>query len=95
MEAQKRFISEYIERKLDINKKSKVTICEILLQNKYPKQENDFDYLLRMPIYSLTLEKIELLNKQVNKTNEELLFYKQNTAESFWEIDLQHLQNKL
>ena len=95
LEAKARFIKEYIDGKLDINKKSKDYIISLLEENDYPMDDNSYDYLLRLPIYSLTLEKINELNKQCETKRQELLFIKSKTAEELWKIDLEELLKKL
>ena len=95
LESKARFIKEYIDGELDINKKSKDYIIALLEENDYPTDENSYDYLLRLPIYSLTLEKINELNKQCETKKQELLFIKNKTAEDLWKIDLEELLKKL
>ena len=96
LEAKARFIKEYIDGVLDINKKSKDYIIALLEERNYPTDdEESYDYLLRLPIYSLTLEKINELNEQCEKKKAELLFIKSKTAEDLWKIDLQELIKKL
>ena len=95
LEAKSRFIKEYIEGDLDINKKSKETINLLLTKKDYPLQEDSFDYLLRLPIYSFTLEKINELLKQCETKKKELLYYKSKTSSELWKIDLAELLKKL
>lgn len=95
LEAKARFIKEYVEGILDINKKSKDYIISLLEERSYPTDEDSYDYLLRLPIYSLTLEKINELNKQCDTKRKELLFFKNKTAEELWKIDLEELSKKL
>lgn len=95
LEAKVRFIKEYINRKLDINNKSKKFIVELLEKHKYPYQDNTFDYLLNLPIYSLTLERIENLNKQCNSKQKELEYIQSKTHQELWKIDLLELLVKL
>ncbi len=95
LESKARFIKEYIEGILDINKKSKDHIITILTKSKYPTDENSYDYLLRLPIYSLTLEKINELNKQCTNKKNELSFIKNKTPEQLWKLDLEDLLQKL
>ena len=95
LEAKARFIQEYIEGTLEINKKSKDYIVALLEERDYPMDENSYDYLLRLPIYSLTLEKINELNKQCENKKVELNFIKNKTAEELWKLDLEELMKKL
>jgi DNA topoisomerase-2 len=95
LESKARFISEYIEGELVINKKSKDYIIALLEERDYPTDEDSYDYLLRLPIYSLTLEKINELNKQCENKKRELQFIKNKTPEELWKIDLEDLIKKL
>ena len=96
LDAKARFIKEYIEGNLQINKKSKEFIENLLKEQNYPKDsEESFDYLLRMPIYSLTLEKINELTQQCEHKKKELLFIKSKTSEQLWKIDLLELAKLL
>ena len=90
-----RFIKEYIDGDLDINKRSKDYIISLLDERDYPKDESSYDYLLRLPIYSLTLEKIKELNEQCDKKQKELAFIQSKTPEELWKIDLQELLKQI
>ena len=97
LESKARFIQEYIDGKLLINKKSKEYIIDLLQKFGYPKDGDDekFDYLLRMPIYSFTLERINELVQNC-KTKKQLLdFYTKHTPEQLWKFDLEELLKKL
>lgn len=96
LQAKARFIKEYIDGSLQINKKSKEFIIKLLTTNKYPKHEDGgFDYLLNMPIYAFTLEKIETLNKQCENKQKELDYIKSKSPSDIWTIDLKTLLEKL
>jgi DNA topoisomerase-2 len=95
LQAKARFIKEYIEGKLQINKKSKEFISNLLVQHKYPMVEETFDYLLNLPIYSLTEERIESLLKQCENKKGELEYIKSKTDKQLWLIDLDILREKL
>jgi DNA topoisomerase-2 len=90
-----RFVTEYINKQLDINKKSKDYIIKLLEENNYNKLDNTFDYLLNLPVYSFTLEKIESLEKQVLNKQNDLDYIKNKTFKELWQIDLLELQQKL
>ena len=95
LESKARFIKEYIDGILQINKKSKDVIIESLENEKYIKDESSYDYLLKLPIYSLTLEKIQELNKNCESKRSSLLFIQSKTPEELWKIDLEQLLKKL
>lgn len=61
------------------------------------KQEpkSGFDYLLGMPIWSLTYERVEELRKQMKDKTQELDELKRKTPEVLWEIDLKAVEHEL
>lgn len=95
LESKARFIKEYIDGILQINKKSKDVIIQSLENGKYIKDDSSYDYLLKLPIYSLTLEKIQELNKNCESKRSSLLFIQSKTPEELWKIDLEQLLKKL
>lgn len=86
-----RFIDEYINNILNINKKSKSYMIELLEQRKYHKLNNTYEYLINMPIVSFTSEKISELTSQHNKKENELNHYQTNTNKQLWIMDLNSL----
>ncbi len=70
--------------------------------NDYSKAEdsqsgsiNEYDYLLNMPLSSLTSDKIEALNEEAAKTDEKLKRIKNTTAQELWREDLDNLEPHL
>jgi len=95
LRSKKRFIKEYIDGTLQINNKSKNVIIESLENSNYPKEEESYDYLLRLPIYSLTFEKISELDNTCDLKEKALVLIKSKTPEDLWKIDLENLLKKL
>ena len=96
LQAKARFIKEYIDGSLQINKKSKQFIIDLLVKNNYPTDtENTFDYLLTLPVYSFTLERIETLEKQCGNKKADLTYIKSKSPSELWIIDLKQLLEKL
>lgn len=110
LESKVRFIEEYIDGSLDINRKSKEVIIRTLEEKGYKKfgnlqddedieelntSNNNYDYLIKMPLVSLSLEKIEELNKQTNSKNEELNEIKSKTEKDLWKNDLTSVLKQL
>lgn len=91
LESKKRFIKEYISGILDINKKTKDIIYVLLKKRDYHMEENSYDYLLNMPIYSMTYERIDKLEKQCTDKKTELKYYESKTSNELWIIDLNEL----
>ena len=95
LNAKARFIKEYIDGILKINKQTKQYIINLLENKEYPKDEDSFDYLLKLPMYNLTLEKIKELEKQCITKQKELDYYISKTASELWKVDLTELLEKL
>lgn len=67
-----RFIKSIIDGNLTVNNRKKDVIETDLTKMKFDKVENNFDYLLRMPIYSLTKETYDKLKEDVVVKKQEL-----------------------
>ena len=95
-----RFILMVVEKKLEINNKKKVEIEVSLEKNKFPKIGNgksdkvSYDYLLSMPIYSLTQEKIEELKATEKEKEEEYDVLDKKKPEDIWTEELNVLETK-
>jgi DNA topoisomerase-2 len=87
-----KFILLIVEKKLEINNKKKVEIEADLQTKKFPKIDNSYNYLLTMPIYNLTNEKIEELKKQKNEKETEFNALVEKTPEKLWLTDLEILE---
>ena len=59
------------------------------------KREKEFDYLLSMPLSSLTAEKIVELQNNATKAQAELKMIRKTTAEDLWRTDLDKLEAHL
>jgi DNA topoisomerase-2 len=87
-----RFIDEYVKGQLQINNKKKEFIMDMLSERKYYKDKTSgFDYLVNMPIMSLTQERIESLVAQVAKKKEHLNDIKSKTSKDLWRADLERI----
>ena len=66
-----RFIKGIIDKKILINNVPKASIESTLDTMKFDKIDGSYDYLLRMPIHTLTKEKYEELLKQLQEKRDE------------------------
>ncbi|KAL6523252.1 DNA topoisomerase 2 [Orobanche gracilis] len=105
LENKVRFIKEVIEGKTIImNRKRNDLLAELKKKNFTPFPSNatspnptgsDYEYLLSMPIDTLTMEKVQDLCGQRKKLNDEVDGLKHATPESLWSKDLDALEQKL
>lgn len=101
-----RFITEIIDGELVIHKKKKELIISELKARQFKafseKSEdslednaNMYDYLLSMPLWSLTFERVEKLNNEKKLKEEELNKLLVLTPRELWRIDLRALLDQL
>jgi DNA topoisomerase-2 len=97
LSAKARFIQEYTDDILDINKKSKKYIVELLEKRGYPvfEPELNYDYLITLQIISISSERIKELMSQRDKKKQELEYYTSSTEKSLWKQDLTELLEEL
>jgi DNA gyrase/topoisomerase IV subunit B len=94
-----KFILMVVEKKLEINNKKKQEIeekLEILKFRKLGRTKDDtklsYDYLLSMPIYNLTQEKIEELKHQHDEKETEYNELNEKTPQDIWLGELGELE---
>ena len=72
-----RFISMIIDNQIDVRGKTKIAVESMLEANTFLKlantvgKETSFDYLVQMPIYSQTKEKLDELKEKLDKKQKE------------------------
>jgi DNA topoisomerase-2 len=91
MSAKIRFITDIISGNIIIMNIKLKDIEEQLEKADYYKQNDNYDYLLKMPISQLTLEKKENLEKEVLKLKNKINELKDMSIIKIWETELQEL----
>mmetsp|Transcript_11822 Transcript_11822/g.47709 ORF Transcript_11822/g.47709 Transcript_11822/m.47709 type:complete len:1558 (-) Transcript_11822:87-4760(-) len=67
----------------------------IITEEEYEESNASYDYLLSMPLWSLTLERVEQLKKEKEERTQELEILLSRTKEQMWEADLDDLTEAL
>lgn len=85
-----KFIINVIEKKIKVNNRKKANIESKLFVLKFPKlgKDESYQYLLGMPIYSLTFEKVQELKNQLKEKQTEYEKLKKLTPEQIWKNEL-------
>ena len=86
-----RFIEAILNKKLIIEKRKKIDIENDLLNMKFISKNESYDYLLGMPLWSLTQERINKLNEQIKQYEAEITEIKNKTIINLWNDDLNQL----
>jgi DNA topoisomerase-2 len=90
-----RFILMVVNDELLISKRKRGEIEDDLEENDFNKINNSYDYLLNMPIYQLTYEKIEELKKQKEQKEAEYNKLNKMKPHDIWKIELLELKSVL
>jgi DNA topoisomerase-2 len=91
MSAKIRFITDIIGGNIIIMNIKLKEIEEQLEKAEYYKHNDNYDYLLKMPISQLTLEKKENLENEVLKLKNKIDQLNDMSITKIWEIELQEL----
>jgi DNA topoisomerase-2 len=89
-----KFIKGVIDGTIVVNNQSKEKITDQLEKLEFPKlsENKSYDYLVQMPIYSLSKEKIDELQKKIDNLEEELAIIEKTTEIERWKMELLELK---
>lgn len=87
-----KFISSILKGNLKVNNTPKVVIIENIEKMNLDKMDGTYDYLLKMPIYSLTKELFEKLRQEYSKKKEEIEVLNNTLPEDMYIKDLRDLK---
>ena len=86
-----RFIEEQCEDIIDLRRKTKVMISEILAQREYNMVDGTYNYLMSMPFSSVLEENIKSLRRERDKKKVDLKKIEDTTPQHMWRIELKKL----
>jgi len=89
-----RFIKAIIDGKLKVNNVAKAVIIEGIESMGLDKIDESYDYLLRMPIYSLTKEMYEKIKEDFLTKKEEIKVLEATDPKDMYLLDLTELKKK-
>jgi DNA topoisomerase-2 len=96
-----KYINEVLNGTIDLRKKKKDEIIKMLQDKKYSKivSENnvldeEFKYLVRMPMDSVSTENVDKLNAEHDRKQEELAEIKATTCQQMWLRELVALEQE-
>ena len=91
-----KYIQELLNGTIDLRKKKKQEIIDLLNNKEYDVIDNDeeFKYLVRMPMDSVSEENVEKLLKDYETKEVELNIIKETTIQQMWLSELEILENE-
>ena len=95
-----KYITEILEGTIDLRKKTTTQVSQMLKEKDYHiidkdnSEGNDFKYLTRMPMDSVTEENVDKLNNECTSTEAELISVKNTTVYQMWTNELELLKQQ-
>lgn len=90
-----KFIKAILDNKIEIKNRKKDEIVLDLEKMEFMKLEEGYDYLLRMPIWSLTVELFNKLKEDFAKMKEEIKKVEESDPKLIYIDELQELKTKI
>jgi len=93
-----KFIQDVLNKKIIIERTKKQVIIDRLIELKYPMMANDeanesYNYLINIPLMSLSDEKIKELEDRCNAKEQELINVRKTSEEQMWSNELLELRS--
>ena len=91
-----KYIKENLDGSIDLRRKKREEVNTLLKDKGYDmmEQDEDYKYLTKMPMDSVTDENICKLEKEYNSKNEELIKIKNISIQEMWKRELDILQEE-
>jgi DNA topoisomerase-2 len=89
-----RYIKEILDDTIDLRKKKSEDVTRTLKEKGYDTMDNDYKYLTKMPMDSVTEENIDKLNKEHEKKQNELENVKSTSKHQMWLNELETLKSE-
>jgi DNA topoisomerase-2 len=88
-----KFIQENLDGTIDLRKKKREEVIELLQFKEYAviDQDIEYKYLTKMPMDSVTSEHVEKINKECTTKQNELEKVKETTIREMWLLELDNL----
>ena len=90
-----KFIIELLNGTIDLRKKKSQEIEELFISKQYDKIENNFNYLIKMPMDMVNEENVEKLKNEYEYTTQCLETLKQTTIISMYYKELCELEKSI
>jgi DNA topoisomerase-2 len=89
-----KYIMANLDGSVDLRKKTAAQVTALLEGLHFAKIDDDFKYLVKMPMDSVTQENVTAILKEKADTEAELGILKSTSLEKMWLGELEHLENQ-
>jgi len=83
-----RFMNEILNDSIDLRRKTNGEITDMLTTRKYDKIDDKYDYLVHLPMNSVSVENVDKIKKQYEAKQLQLDTVKETTTTQMWNSDL-------
>jgi DNA topoisomerase-2 len=89
VQERRRFLELVLSGGLVIFNKPREEVHKLLLEHGFQKKNDSFDYCVKMPIDSLTRDKLDALHKEIGALTQQLEHVKSQSPQDMWMQELQ------
>ena len=89
-----KYILATLDGSVDLRKKNAATVKELMTSKGFDQMDGNFNYLIKMPMDSVTEENVEKILKEKTDAEKELNKLKKTTLETMWLSELESLQTE-
>jgi DNA topoisomerase-2 len=89
-----RFLKEVVAERITVHKMRKEDLMAKLKLDDYLMHQGSFDYILRIPIYNMTIDKLEDLEKEKKSAHTELQRIKDIDVRTWWSEELDEFSSQ-
>ena len=83
-----RFIREVVAETIYVHKLKKADLETYLETENYMKHEDSFDYIIKIPVYNLTIDKVTDLEANIAKAEDEIKNLADKSPQAIWGEEL-------
>lgn len=83
-----RFINDVVSETIIVHKMKKIELESYLDENNYNKYNDNYDYIIKIPIYNITIDKVDSLKQEKNILEQKLCDIKDKSIENMWQDEL-------
>ena len=89
-----RYILANLDGSIDLRRKTAAQVTELLVSMKFDKIDEDYKYLIKMPMDSVTSENVASILKEKEDTEKSLAQLMATTLEQMWLSELENLEKE-
>jgi len=89
-----RYIQETLSGSIDLRRKTAQQVYDLLVSHQFTLVDDDYKYLIKMPMDSVTQENVEQIMKEKDNTERELEALRATSLETMWLSELETLERE-